>query len=103
MAPGIPLDVFLSNYKIAFFSGVRSLYLLKIAQWTKDGNMNDCIDALYEQGMFKFPKTQHGHDEYSLGRIKALAFNHGYNQSFDLADSLYWERFNEENIFKLVN
>ena len=56
--------------------------------------------------MFKL-KTQHGHDEYSLGRIKALALNHGYNQPFDLlshADSLYWiERFNEENIFKFVN
>ena len=105
--PNLPLNIFLSNYKIAFFSGVKSLYLLRIAQWVKDGNMNDFVDAMYEQKMFKFPKTQQGHDEYSVGRIKTLALNDCTNQTFDMlayADMLYWiERFNEENIFRKLN
>ena len=107
MTRNVPIDVFLSNYKIAFFAGVKSLYLLRIAQWAKDGNMADCADALCKQGMFKFPKTQQGHDEYSFGRIKALALTHGYGQPFDIlaySDMLYWiERFNEENIFRFLN
>lgn len=107
MRPDMPMDVFLSNYKIAFFSGVKSLYLLRIAEWTKNGNMGDFADALCKQGMFKFPKTHQGHDEYSLGRIKALALTHGYGQSFDIlayADMLYWiERFNDENVVRLLS
>ena len=107
MIPSMPIEVFLSNYKIAFFSGVKSLYLLRIAQWVNDGNMEDYADTLCKQGMFKFPKTQQGHDEYSLGRIKALALTNSYNQPFDIlayADMLYWiERFNEENIFRLLD
>lgn len=80
----IPLEIFLSNYKIAFFSSVKALYILKIAQWIHDGNMNDCVNAMYSQKMFKFPKTQIGHDEYSLGRIKALALVDSRNREFDV-------------------
>ena len=98
----VPETIFLSNYKIAFLSGVRSLYLLRLAQSIHDGK-KDFGDLLYRQEMFKFPKTQVGHDEYSMGRIKALALTDSKNKPFDLlayADMLYWiERFNEENIF----
>ena len=80
--PNLPLNIFLSNYKIAFFSGVESLYLLRIAQWIHDGNMNDFVAAMYEQKIFKVPKTQYGHDEYGIGRIKALALTDCMNQAF---------------------
>ena len=45
MIRNIPIDVFLSNYKIAFFSGVKSLYLLRIAEWTNSGSMEDCAQS----------------------------------------------------------
>ena len=107
MSDDMPVDIFLSNYKIAFFAGVKSLYFLRIAQWLRDGNMEDHVEALSKQEMFKFPKTQPGHDEYSLGRIKALALTDCHKQDFDVlayADMLYWiERFNEENISNILN
>ena len=107
LTPKLPIEIFLSNYKIAFLSGVKALYLLRIAQWILDGNMTDFVDAICSQKMFKFPKTQSEHDEYSVGRIKALALTDCRNQAFDIlayADMLYWiERFNDENIFRIVN
>lgn len=102
-----PVSLILSNYKIAFFSGVKSLYLLRIAQWINDDNMTDLISALYEQKMFKFPKTQEGHDEYSLGCVKSIALTDLRGYPFDIlaySNILYWiERFNDENIFRLIN
>ena len=107
MKNDLPSEVFLSNYKIAFFSGVKSLYLFRFAQLSQEPNAGDLLETLYQQGMFKFPKTQFGHDEYSLGRIKALALTYSYNQPFDIlayADMLYWiERFNMENLVKILN
>ena len=54
MGDDMPVDIFLSNYKIAFFSGVKSLYFLRIAQWLMDGNMKDHVEALIKQGIFTF-------------------------------------------------
>ncbi len=102
-----PYQLILSNYKIAFFSGLKALYLLQLAQWMCDGAMIDLVDALSEQGMFKFPKTNEGHDEYSLGCIKSIALTDLQGYPFDIlayANILYWiERFNEENLFRLIN
>lgn len=102
-----PSQLILSNYKIAFLAGLKVLYLLRMAQWILDGNMNDLADALHEQGTFKFPKTNEGHDEYSLGCIKSIALTDLLGYPFDIlayANILYWiERFNEENLFRLVN
>lgn len=101
-----PSPLILSNYKIAFFSGLRGLCLLRISQWLSDGNMSDLADALHEQKNFTFPKTNEGHDEYSLGCIKSIALTDLQGYSFDFlaySNILYWiERFNEENLFRLV-
>ena len=103
----IPAPLILSNYKIGFFAGLKALYLLRLAQWVKDGNMSDLADALFEQKMFRFPKTNEGHDEYSLGCIKSIALTDLQNYPFDIlaySNIFYWiERFNEENLFRIIN
>jgi len=102
----LPTGVFLSNYKVAFLAGVKCLYVLRIAQWSHDKQDKEMILKLCEQQMFKFPKTHEGHDEYSIGRIKALALNDILERDFDIlayADMLYWiERFNDENISRFL-
>ena len=59
----------------------------------KKSGRTDEFEELSKQRGFYYPKTNPGHDEYLLGRIKALALNKANQVDFDLlayADMLFW-------------
>lgn len=101
----IPLIIIYSNYTIAFLSAIYVMYLLLLSNYEKEGKMEH-YNELNNQATFYFPKTNPGHDDYDIGRIKSLALNDSEGSDFDIltyADMLFWiEKYNKDLIDNLV-
>lgn len=113
-------DIFLSNYMVAFLTGIHLIYLNMVDEFKEliknnqyvtdefDTNITyspkKLLELLEEQHTIRFPKTNSGHDPYDLGRIKALALNDIAKNDFNLltyADMLFWiEKYNK---YYLIN
>lgn len=99
---GLPIELMLSNYAIAFIAGINVVYLADLADTCETDN------GLYEKllGMksFVFPSTNPGHDPYVEGRVKTLAINDLNGIDFDVltyADMLFWiEKYNLDRLTK---
>lgn len=101
----IPLIVIYSNYTIAFLSAIYIMYLFLLSYYKKEGK-TEHYNELTNQATFYFPNTNPGHDDYDIGRIKALALNDSERIDFDIltyADMLFWiEKYNKDLIDKSV-
>ena len=88
----LPNEIFLSNYAIALISGINTVYALRLWELKESGAENE-LELLSKQKGFYYPQTNSGHEDYLLGRIKALALNRANQIDFDLlayADMLFW-------------
>ena len=105
-AEEIPVLAGLSNYAIAFLSSVHFLYISLLSNYLKT-NDQDAYNLLDKQATILFPQTNEGHDEYVMGRIKALALNDAYNNKLDVlafADMMFWiELYNRKHIEEMKN
>ena len=98
---GMPEEMFVSNYEVAYTVCLGFLYATLIAQYKKAGHQEFAED-LINQGMLLVPTTSPGHDEYHTGRIYTLALNDMYGNTFDLltfSDMMFWiEFYNRQRI-----
>lgn len=102
----IALEIFYSNYTLAFLTGIHILYLSMLSDFSKLEDKR-LFDMLKKQSTIMFPETNIGHDEYLQGRVKTLALNDMYEVDFDIltyADMLYWiEKYNKDLLLKKVS
>lgn len=105
----VPVELLYARSAAAFISGINILYLFMLSDYKKN-NQEEYFEELYKRATLAFPKTNEGHDEYVIGRIKALALNELYGIDFDIlayADMLFWiELYNKkllEHYFKNMN
>ena len=102
----MPWDIFLSNYKAAFNVSTGFVYISLIADYFING-YDEFANKLLDQKSIRLPITSKGHDDYSIGRINALALNDLYGNTFDLmsyADMMFWiEYYNRQLVEQSLN
>ena len=102
----IPMEIFYSNYTLAFLTGIHIMYLCMLSDYRVKEDKT-LFNLLKEQTTLVFPDTNEGHDKYVQGRIKTLALNDIYNVDFDIltyADMLYWiEKYNKDCLNEKAN
>lgn len=102
---GMSKEMFLSNYKVAYYVGLQEIYVMLLAQYKKMGE-SGYYSKLLNQGELVVPNTSEGHDEYHEGRIRTLALNDMYGNTFDVltySDMMFWiEYYNRQVIEKTI-
>ena len=91
----MPVEMYVSNYEVAYTASVGFIYCMLIAQYRFNG-YTKFAEQLEKNGRLLVPKTSLSHDGYSVGRIHALALNDMYGNQFDLlayADMMFWIEF----------
>lgn len=101
----LPWFIACSNYALAFKASVNMMIFFLQGSYYRYAK--ECYDLLIKQKEIIYPATTHGHDTYSIGRIKALALADINGDGFDYlgyADMLYWiEHYNRQIIENAIN
>lgn len=98
---GMPQNMFTINYELAYTVSLGFIFTTLIAQYKNVGR-KDLAYKLLTQKTLAVPTTSVGHDEYHDGRIRTLALNDVYGNTFDIltyADMMFWiEYYNRQMI-----
>ena len=81
-----------SNYELAYTVSLRIIYNFLVESYKFAGESR-LKEKLLDQKRLHVPKTTPSHEDYNLGRIKALALNDFYNVEFDLlsySNIMFW-------------
>lgn len=99
MDESISEDMLRSNYELAYTVSLRIIYDYLVESYKYEGK-TDLKDALLAQKCLQVPETTPSHENYNLGRIKALALNDFYKVDFDLlaySNTMFWiEHYNRQ-------
>lgn len=98
---GMPQNMFTINYELAYTVSLRFIFTTLVAQYKNIGREDLATKLLNQQSLF-IPITSAGHDEYHDGRIRTLALNDVYGNTFDIltySDMMFWiEYYNRQMI-----
>lgn len=98
---GMPKNMFTINYELAYTVSLGFIFTTLVAQYKNIGR-EDLANKLLEQQSLVVPITSAGHDEYHDGRIRTLALNDVYGNTFDVlmySDMMFWiEYYNRQTI-----
>lgn len=98
---GMSQRMFIINYELAYTVSLRFIFTTLIAQYKNIGR-EDLAKKLLNQRCLVVPITSEGHDEYHEGRIRTLALNDIYGNTFDVltySDMMFWiEYYNRQTI-----
>lgn len=93
------------RYKVAVQTALYLLYAIRLFQLKKQ-KLSQIEQLLLKQGCYIVPPVNNGHDNYLVGRIKAIALGMQHDNNFDIlafADMLFSiEVYNFEHIICLV-
>lgn len=98
---GMPQNMFTINYELAYTVSLGFIFTTLVAQYKNIGREDLAIKLLNQQSLV-VPITSAGHDEYHNGRIRTLALNDIYGNTFDVltySDMMFWiEYYNRQMI-----
>lgn len=99
ISKGMPNEILLSNYKAAYSISKTFVFLMLIAQYRAKG-LDHYASALEARKVLAVPETSTMHDDYDIGREKALALTELYEKQFNVlayADMMFWiEYYNRQ-------
>lgn len=88
-----------SNYELAYTVSLRIVYDYLVESLKNEGK-EELKERLKASNCLQVPTTTPSHEDYNLGRIKALALNDFYHMEFDLlaySDMMFWiELYNRQ-------
>lgn len=101
----ISQDMLRSNYELAYTVSLRIIYDYLVESFQHEGELT-LKEALLAQKCLHVPRTTPSHENYNLGRIKALALNDFYGVEFDLlaySNNMFWiELYNRQLLTERV-
>lgn len=98
----LPDDIFLSNARLAYSVSLGIVYIGLIHHYAKI-DKKDILEKLTKNEKLFTPMTTKGHDEYSLGREKAICLNYVFGNEFDVltySDMLFWIEYYNRQILE---